>query len=255
VSKKTIIIGDIHGCLHEFKDLIQKIGPSRNDRVVCLGDFMDKGPFPVDCVRYARLQGFEAVISNHEDRHLRWRKREARRIATGIANQMRPMIPKDLAANEQLSDEDIAWLSGHPPFQRLHEPNWIAVHGGLLSTLTLAEQKPDQMMRLRWVDEKDGSSVPSIYDDKKRESSEPPEGSVHWTELWHGPESVVYGHEAFSLSNPKVTRKFDGVECWGIDTGVVHGGHLTALILPSFEVVQVKAREVYDAPHAPIPLQ
>jgi len=76
----TIVIGDIHGCLDEFQALVEKVALKPEDHVICLGDFMDKGPDPAGCVRFARTHGFQSVQGNHEDKHLRWRRHEARRI-------------------------------------------------------------------------------------------------------------------------------------------------------------------------------
>lgn len=37
-------IGDIHGCAHELDLLLSKIAPQRDDTVVFLGDYIDRGP-------------------------------------------------------------------------------------------------------------------------------------------------------------------------------------------------------------------
>jgi serine/threonine protein phosphatase 1 len=43
-SFRTIAIGDIHGCGKALAALIDAIRPDREDTVVCLGDFVDRGP-------------------------------------------------------------------------------------------------------------------------------------------------------------------------------------------------------------------
>ncbi len=78
MSKRTILIGDLHGCLEEFRDLIDRLAVTADDRVVCLGDFLDKGPFPVECVQFARTSGFDAVLGNHEEKALRWLRHQNR---------------------------------------------------------------------------------------------------------------------------------------------------------------------------------
>lgn len=46
-----------------------------------------------------------------------------------------------------------------------------------------------------------------------------------WTELWDGPERVIYGHDA--------ERGLQvGEKHVGIDTGCVYGGRLTAFVMP-----------------------
>jgi len=252
---QTILIGDIHGCLHEFRDLLDKVGYTAGDRVICVGDFMDKGPYQAECVQFARANQIEAVSGNHDALHVRWRHREKARMLLGRPNNMRKLSQLDAAAHELLSDEDVEWLAKLPrilPFQS-DGVSWVVVHGGLFP-YALEKQPPDDVMYIRWL--KDGKNVPIDYN-KPETLGRAPEGAQHWTALWPGLESVVYGHEAFSLTEPLHTVKPTGVECWGIDTGAVHGGRLTALILNGDgqkRIVQVQARQKYMEPPVNIPL-
>jgi serine/threonine protein phosphatase 1 len=41
---RLLAIGDIHGCLGPLDDLLEWVNPTRDDLVVCLGDFVDRGP-------------------------------------------------------------------------------------------------------------------------------------------------------------------------------------------------------------------
>lgn len=241
---QTVVIGDIHGCLDEFVELVDKcVRPG--DRVICLGDFLDKGPDPVGCVQYARARGFEAVLGNHEEWHLRWRKHEDRRRNNpDYVNPMKPHNPEDSEQNAALLQEDIDWLwSLH---RYIVVGSWVVVHGGLMPGVPLEKQDLGRILRLRWLNE-DGDHVPVDYD-------QPPRTDVHhWSDDYDGPLNVVYGHEAFSLSEPWINTRPHGVRCVGIDTGVVHGGRLTAMILEEDRFVQVQARKVYHPAMFPIP--
>ena len=73
---RTFVIGDIHGCLEEFQALVTALHLADSDVVVCVGDFLDKGPDPVASVQLARKLGFQAVLGNHEEKALRWLKHE-----------------------------------------------------------------------------------------------------------------------------------------------------------------------------------
>jgi serine/threonine protein phosphatase 1 len=42
-SRRTIAIGDIHGCVHAFDTLLDMIAPQPSDTLVILGDFIDQG--------------------------------------------------------------------------------------------------------------------------------------------------------------------------------------------------------------------
>ena len=41
---RTIIIGDVHGCFTEFTELLEKCEIGSEDRLILVGDLMDRGP-------------------------------------------------------------------------------------------------------------------------------------------------------------------------------------------------------------------
>src|SRR4051812_32192519 len=41
---RTLAIGDVHGCLHQFTDLLAAMKPTKDDLVITLGDYVDRGP-------------------------------------------------------------------------------------------------------------------------------------------------------------------------------------------------------------------
>jgi diadenosine tetraphosphatase ApaH/serine/threonine PP2A family protein phosphatase len=249
---RTIVIGDIHGCLDEFKELVENLNLTPDDQVFCLGDFLDKGPDPVGALRYARQQGFSSIKGNHEERHWKWRRNVAREAREpGYRNAMRPFHTEDeLRQNGELTQEDLDWIESLPYYQEV-APGFIAVHGGLLPGLSLDQQPPDKIIRARWVDPQTGKPVPTDYDAREAR----PPGTLHWTEMYSGPYNVIYGHEAHSLTTPRYDRTVRS-QCYGIDTGCVHGGRLTALVLDEglrVNFVQVTARRKYADPQWPIP--
>jgi len=111
----------------------------------------------------------------------------------------------------------------------------VAVHGGFLPGKTPREQAADRkirstIVRVRWLT---------------------PEGE-HWAELWDQHFNVVYGHEAHSLSRPYDVQAPSGARTVGIDTGCVHGGHLTAFVVENdgaTHFVQVPAAKCYHRHH------
>lgn len=243
MDKRIVVIGDVHGCLEELDELLKKIQytPAKM-RLVFAGDLLDRGPDSVGCVRRVRELGAECIMGNHEEKHLRWHKHEKKREETGKANPMKPMAEADAAANAALSDKDWTWLKALPV--KLHlKDNWYAVHAGCEPKFTLERQNPAQIMRVRYVDERGTGKAlgPNLSQ---------PEGTVYWDQLWKGPESLIYGHCVHDLKEPRVTVVSDTVQCIGIDTGCVFGGHLTAAIFAdSIEYVQVPAKKKYYAGH------
>ena len=43
-KRRTLAIGDIHGCLEPLKLLWEQIDPQPNDRIIFVGDYVDRGP-------------------------------------------------------------------------------------------------------------------------------------------------------------------------------------------------------------------
>jgi serine/threonine protein phosphatase 1 len=41
---RLLAIGDIHGCLLQFNDLLMLVQPTSDDRLILLGDYVDRGP-------------------------------------------------------------------------------------------------------------------------------------------------------------------------------------------------------------------
>lgn len=70
--KRLLAIGDIHGCFDPFYELVgQKIRITKDDRLVLLGDYIDRGNKSRDVIDYIlKLQddGFDIIplIGNHE---------------------------------------------------------------------------------------------------------------------------------------------------------------------------------------------
>ena len=44
MTTRTLVFGDIHGCLGQFEALLESIAPASGDRLVLLGDLIDRGP-------------------------------------------------------------------------------------------------------------------------------------------------------------------------------------------------------------------
>lgn len=244
---RTLVIGDVHGCLDELRDLLNAASFVKGtDHLVFVGDLMDRGPEPAACVRFARELGALCVESNHDEKFPRFFKHEANRLATGKKNPMK-LSAERAAQGRMLSEDDIAWLKGLPNVLHI-APNMVVVHAGLEPAFKVADQS-DAVVRVRYVDaagEMKGYSEGSL---------EQPANTVLWAERWKGPESVIYGHSVHSLTEPRVDR-FEGGACYGIDTGCVFGGFLCAAIVVEGrepEFVLVKARKCYHPLHTDAP--
>ena len=61
---RTLIIGDIHGCLETLKALIDKAGPV--DKIISCGDLIDRGPSSIETVKFIRENNIQVTLGNHE---------------------------------------------------------------------------------------------------------------------------------------------------------------------------------------------
>lgn len=228
--KRTIIIGDIHGCIDEFNELLIKLSyNSIEDRLILVGDLVDRGPNSVAVVSRARELNLECVMGNHEHKFLKWFRSQGSKADVYDRN--------DYYRN--LSDEDIQYIANMPTYIELED--MIIVHAGVMPGIDASRQSKDDLMYLRYTDSnRNFISLRTIAKFGKEIA-----GAKFWTEFWHGPKSVVYGHNVESLDKPRIDEVASNVFCYGIDTGCCFGGKLTALIWETKELVQVQSKKVY----------
>lgn len=236
-SGRTIFCGDVHGCLDELDELIRVLEIKQSDTIVMLGDLIDRGPDPVGVVRRVREKGWRSILGNHEDRAIRWLKNESL-VARGRPNNMVPPGPRRAAEWNALSAEDVSWLWKLPVV--IEAAGWTAVHAGFEPRFDSSRQEVDKMLRVRFAHKDTGKYVP--MDPEKM--GQPPD-TLFWSEMWRGPESVVYGHSVFG--SVRVEEPAEGVLCVGLDTGCVYGGALSSMVVDggAREIVSVRAARTY----------
>src|SRR5262249_31529921 len=75
-SMRCYVIGDIHGCLDELRCLVEGLPLESGDRMVFLGDYIDRGPNSKGVLKYIlelqKQDGLELIClkGNHEDMFL-----------------------------------------------------------------------------------------------------------------------------------------------------------------------------------------
>jgi hypothetical protein len=216
---RTLIVGDVHGCLDELLLLLSEVAfRPDEDRLIATGDLVGKGPSGAEVIRFFREGGHEAVRGNHDERILEWWR------VRSLGLRARPLKPTHAAHALRMDDVDWAWLAERPLFLRLPEENVLVLHAGLDLRRPLVAQHPRDLMNTRSIR---GDGAPSRR-----------LGRTPWASRWRGPEHIVFGHDAVR-----------GLQQWphatGLDTGCVYGHALTALVLPAWEIVSVSARRVY----------
>ncbi|NIN36042.1 MAG: hypothetical protein GTO60_13480, partial [Gammaproteobacteria bacterium] len=51
-SERLLAIGDIHGCLDQLQELLRHVRPTHEDRVIFLGDYVDRGPDSASVIEF-----------------------------------------------------------------------------------------------------------------------------------------------------------------------------------------------------------
>jgi len=251
---RTIFIGDVHGCFYELVDLFQRLDVQRDDRVIFVGDLVDKGPDSLGVLRFARnvvqtQPGSVVVSGNHEEKASRQWKR-------GIA--VEPWA-------EKATPEDWAFIDSMPLTWYDSELDIRVVHGGIFPALL--RKHPDafekierrgekwrkgggkvlnrarRMLRVRYVDQESGDML-ALGENKP--------GDPFWADVYDGSQGlVIYGHSPWldgeiHCSGDVLKR----VTAIGIDTACVFGGKLTAYVVGGHydQVVSVDAYQKYAEP-------
>lgn len=213
---RTIIVGDVHGCVAELGHLLDAVAPGADDRVLFVGDLVARGPDSLGVLSLFRQVRGQAVLGNHESKLL----------AAHRARQSGLKRPRVSALHygllHRLGDADWELLEQLPLSLALPEHGLTVVHAGVDPEQGLASGDAWTLTHIRSIDPR-GKPSP-------RHDYEP------WASRYAGDTHIVFGH------NSRL-----GLQMWpgatGIDTGCVYGGRLTALVLGVGERVPIEPLE------------
>lgn len=252
-------IGDVQGCFDELMALLRAtdFSPAR-DRLWFTGDLVNRGPKSLEVLRYVRSLGERAVtvLGNH-DLHL-----------LAVAHSTTPPRRKDTFADVLAAPDRadlLAWLQRQPLLHHDGDLNYTLVHAGLapdwdVATARACAAEVEQVLRgdragdffahmygdqpLQWRTDLRGWSrlrfitncltrLRYCYHDgrlaldyKGAPGGQPP-GQLPWFELPQrrsAGDRVIFGHWSTLGASA-------GHNVYGLDTGCVWGGRLTALSL------------------------
>lgn len=224
MSRRTYVIGDLHGCYDETMDLFAKVGVTSNDRVIFAGDLVDRGPDNDKCVDLAMK--YESVKGNHEDKHLFY-----------CSNPHAQQSPNHILTRQQLRPEHYNYFRSMPLKIALPEHNAVIVHAGVYPTRPLAAQEPYHLLHIQMVRPYDENMQPSTKSKwPSKVQGEP--GWKFWTNYYQGPERIIFGHSV--LDKPMLTDLLAG-----IDGGACWGRNLWALDVDAWTVTSVPARKMH----------
>jgi Calcineurin-like phosphoesterase len=210
-------IGDLHGCPDELEVLLEAIGPGRDDTVVFLGDYVDRGPAVRPLVDRLLRLGEEAFASvflrgNHEDMLL---------SHLGVAGRHGDVYLENGGGMTLASYGIPAGTSGPASVQLIPAEHieffracrlqhlvgaFLFVHAGIRPGVPLAAQDEEDLL---WIRE---------------------EFFAHPHEL---PYTVVFGHTPTREARIELPYRI------GLDTGLVYGNKLSCLDVDGQRLIQV----------------
>lgn len=204
---RLLAVGDIHGCRRQLAELLDRVGPTAGDRLVFLGDYVDRGPDSAGVVDdlIALRERFPETIflrGNHEQMLLDVLAGDD--PATFLLNGGGKTIASYRARHAwPPPDAHVAFFEQLPV---LHVTDgFLFAHAGLRPEVPAARQSPDDLLWTR------REFLDSDYD-------------------WG--KTVVFGHTPRQEPLLTATRI-------GLDTGCVYGGALTCCDVLSRRIWQV----------------
>jgi len=222
---RLLAIGDIHGCLFQFNDLLKLVQPAAEDRVILLGDYVDRGPDTrgvLDRILELKRGGMDLVClrGNHEIMMLAAREGDIDRkmwLGVGGLQALGSYGPSPGRSGTLADVPKEHWDFLEDGLADYHETErHIFVHAGVHRDLELVEQTDDWLF---WE---------SLRDEMRHRSG----------------KTVVCGHTSQKTGEVKVVP---GAVC--IDTFAHGGGWLTCLDVLTGKYWQVnfmgKPREGY----------
>jgi len=206
---RSYIIGDIHGCVKELACLIESLPLKKRDRLVFLGDYIDRGPDSRGVVSYLldlqQDSSYEFVFlkGNHEDMLLSYLGLAGQHGEMFFYNGGQATLVSYGLSSRDLSSQAVfaAMPAGHIEFFQALKSYWtngayLCVHAGIHPEKSLQEQTEAELL---WIRNK------FIY-------------SAHAL-----PYTVVFGH------TPQTDVLYDLPYKIGLDTGLVYGNKLSCL--------------------------
>jgi serine/threonine protein phosphatase 1 len=215
---RFFIVGDIHACPQELETLLTSLALQSEDRLVCLGDYVDRGPGAREVVEL--LLGLKAegvcdmifLKGNHEDMFLDFldypgRYGEAFLFNGGNTTIQSYGLPATLAGREAAAALPPAHLAFFLSLQTTFPAEeTLCVHAGVNPLRPLDQQNEEDLLWIR----QEFIFHPHSF-----------------------PYTVVFGH------TPHREAFFDLPYKVGIDTGLVYGGKLSCLEMTEKKLFQI----------------
>ncbi|WP_152657315.1 bis(5'-nucleosyl)-tetraphosphatase PrpE [Oceanobacillus sp. CFH 90083] len=234
------IIGDVHGCIDELNELIQKLGYMKQQgsytapadhKLVFLGDITDRGPNSMAVIKLVYQLVAEQKIAfyipgNHCNKLYRYFLGNNVQQKYGLETTVAEWKNLQTQQQSQIKEKFMYLYETAPLYFHFKEENLVIAHAGIKENLIGA------------ASERVKSFV--LYGDTTGQTDE--QGRPirrDWAKKYQGKAWVIYGHTP--VLEPRIVHR-----TINIDTGCVFGNKLTALQFPDLTFVSVLSKQPFS---------
>ena len=148
----TYFISDIHGEYDLFCKLLEKIDFQNKDRMIVLGDFLDKGRQPIKLAKLIlSMPNIEAICGNHEALFIRYYQSQMRDFndGDGIGGVLEKLQNYFYEEAEKLTWDIVDYIEALPRY--IETSDFICVHAGVglsdaAEILPMCGQEPNMLI-------------------------------------------------------------------------------------------------------------
>lgn len=233
IDKNYVVVGDIHGCLAEFKEMLKLLEYryGKNFVIFSVGDTIDRGENNIETLTHtmelAREGKFFEVKSNHLDKFVRWLKGSNVNVSYGMQKTVDEFLSLNKNYQERLRQQIVEYYENLPLYYVINK-NTVVTHAGIRDEFIGRADK--QVKSFVLYGQTTGRYTEKGFPER-----------LDWTKdrkLNKDSLKIVYGHVVYD-------EVYVNNLCYGIDTGAVIGNKLTAYNPETEEFFYVKSKKVY----------
>lgn len=219
------IIGDIHGCFDEFKQLTTSLGYNWKSgipihdtkKLIFIGDITDRGPQSLKMIEVVWELVVKQKVSfyspgNHCNKLYRYFLGRNVQITHGLETTVAEYLTLSPTNQKIIKQKMIELYESSPLYHQLDNGKLITCHAGISKELIGKNHRAVEKFVLYGdiTGEKNNDGTPVRRD---------------WASRYNGDTYIIYGHTP--VLEPRILNN-----TYNIDTGCVFGGKLTALNYP-----------------------
>lgn len=205
----TYVIGDIHGCYEQLRKLIDKIPLSTSDKLIFLGDYIDRGPSSKEVIEFLTQlsKNYECIFirGNHEQMLLDYVQR-GMNLQLWYFNGAGATL-RSYGGIEKIPKSHLEFFRSTKLYYIMDEK--LFVHAGVKPGVPLKKQKESDLLWIRDEFIYSKNPLPDF--------------------------TVIFGHTPFD-------RPLIQPDKIGLDTGCVYGGRLSCMCLESGRIFEISCQ-------------